>query len=62
MTEKRLDNCSLLHVHKELLDDMNLVDVAIDFVSCTDKRVRYFGGPVHLLFWILRANGIRAAC
>ena len=44
MTEKRLNNCSLLHVHKELLDDMNLVDVATDFVSCTDERIRYFGG------------------
>ena len=34
---------SLVHVHKELLEDTNLVDVATDFVSCTDERIRYFG-------------------
>ena len=44
MMEKRLNNCSFLHVHKELLDDKNLVDVATNFVSCTDEQIRYFGG------------------
>ena len=44
MTEKRLNNCSLLHVQQDLLDEMNLVDVATDFVSCTDERIRYFEG------------------
>ena len=44
MTEKRLDNCSFLNEHKGLLDDMNLVDVVTYFVSCTDKRIKYFEG------------------
>ena len=32
MAEKSLNNCSLLHVHKELMDDINLVDFATDFL------------------------------
>ena len=33
MTEKRLNNCLLLHVHKELTDSLDLVAVASEFVS-----------------------------
>ena len=28
MTEKRLNNCIILHVHKELVDEMNPVHIA----------------------------------
>lgn len=43
MTEKRLNNCLLLHVHKEITDSMNLVDVAKEFVGMYDEHKKYFG-------------------
>ena len=33
MTEKRLNNCFLLHVHKELTDSINVTDVAVEFTN-----------------------------
>ena len=33
MTEKRLNNCLLLHVHKDLTDQLNIVEVANEFIS-----------------------------
>ena len=43
MTEKRLNNCLLLHVHKELTDSLDLVAVASEFVSLYDERKKFFG-------------------
>ena len=44
MTEKRLNNCFLLHVHKELTDfSINVTDVAVEFTNANDERTRYFG-------------------
>ena len=40
MSEKRLNNCVLLHVHKELLDP---VEIAKEFVLANDERIKYFG-------------------
>ena len=40
MTEKRLNNCFLLHVHKELTDSIN---VAVEFTNANDERTKYFG-------------------
>ena len=31
MTQKRLNNCMLLHVHKEKVDNLNIIDIANDF-------------------------------
>ena len=41
MTEKRLNNCFLLHVHKELTDSINVTDVAVEFTNVNDERTRY---------------------
>ena len=33
MTEMRLNNCLLLHVHKDVTDAINLEDIAKEFVT-----------------------------
>ena len=43
MTEQRLNNCLLLHVHKKLTDELNLVSVAREFVARNEERIKYFG-------------------
>jgi len=43
MTEKRLNNCLLLHVHKDLTDKLNLLEVANEFISVNSDRKKYFG-------------------
>ena len=43
MTEKRLNNCFLLHVHKDLTDNIKLEDVAKEFIMVNDERSNYFG-------------------
>ena len=42
MTEKRSNNCFLLHIHKVLTDTINLVDVAKEFILANDERKHYF--------------------
>ena len=43
MTEKRLNNCFMLHVHKDITDQINLRDVAKEFIAVNDDRSSYFG-------------------
>ena len=43
MTEKRLNNCLLLQVHKDLLDTFDVVEVAKEFISAKEERRKYFG-------------------
>ncbi|XP_078613923.1 zinc finger MYM-type protein 1-like [Branchiostoma floridae x Branchiostoma japonicum] len=43
MTEQRLNNCMLLHVHKDIVDTMDLNAIVTDFVSLNEERMRYFG-------------------
>ena len=43
MTEKRLNNCLLLHIHKDLTDSLDLISVAKEFISFTDERQKHFG-------------------
>ena len=43
MSEKRLNNCVLPHVHKELLDGLYLIQIAKEFVLANDERIKYFG-------------------
>ncbi|KAI8511315.1 zinc finger, MYM-type [Branchiostoma belcheri] len=43
MTEQRLNNCLMLHIHKDLVDTMDLTPIASTFVSFNDGRSRYFG-------------------
>ena len=43
MTEKRLNNCLLLHAHKDETDSLNLEEVAKEFISVNAERKRHFG-------------------
>jgi len=43
MTEQRLNNCMMLHVHKDIVDSMDLTAIAADFASLNEERMRYFG-------------------
>lgn len=43
MSEKRLNNCLLLHVHKEITDSLNLTLIAKEFIEINDERRKYFG-------------------
>ncbi|XP_046571823.1 zinc finger MYM-type protein 1-like [Haliotis rubra] len=43
MTQERLNNVLLLHVHKTIADELSLVDVAREFISFHDRRRNYFG-------------------
>ena len=43
MSEKRLNNCVLSHVHKELLDGLDLIQIAKEFVLANDEHIKYFG-------------------
>ena len=38
MTEQRLNNCMLLHVHKDLTDSLDMVAVAKEFVARFDRK------------------------
>ena len=43
MTEKRLKNCLLVHIHKDIVDELNLKEIAVEFVSTNDERRKHFG-------------------
>ena len=43
MTQKRLTHAALLHIHKELLDDVGLRIVMAEFISKTQERRSVFG-------------------
>ena len=43
MTEQRLNNCMLLHVHKDLTNELDLFEVAKDFILANEERNRFFG-------------------
>ena len=44
MSENRLNQCFLLHVHKELTETLNVVEeIEREFIATNDERMRYFG-------------------
>lgn len=43
MNQDRLNHLMVLHVHKQLTDELNLKDVANDFVSASEHRLSLFG-------------------
>ena len=47
MTQKRLNNLLILHVHKDRTDDIPLSEVLNDFVSKGERRSHVFGKLVH---------------
>ena len=38
MTEKQLNNCLILHVHKDTIEELNLQQNTVQFVSVNDER------------------------
>ena len=46
MTEKQLNNCLMLHIHKDLTDELDINNVATTFVSTNNERLKYFGSFV----------------
>ena len=42
MTEKRLNNCLLLHIHKNLTDSLDLTSVAMEFIN-NEEGTNIFG-------------------
>ena len=43
MSQLRLNNLMVLHVHKELTDSLDLKSIARSFVNANDSRKRIFG-------------------
>ena len=43
MTQKRLNNVMLLHAHKQRTDDLNLREIATEFIGRNSRRRNYFG-------------------
>lgn len=43
MTEKRLNHLILLHSHKQRTDDINVLDIAKEFIQRNERRSKYFG-------------------
>ena len=43
MNQDRLNHLMVLHIHKQITDDLNLKDVANDFVSASEHRLSLFG-------------------
>ncbi len=41
--QQKLNDCMLLHIHKELTDKVVIDEVAKAFVVANDERIRYFG-------------------
>jgi len=51
ISQKRRNNCASLHVHKKLLDGIDVEDVAKDFVLVNDERIKYFGSFNSWIFY-----------
>ena len=43
MMERRLNNCLILHAHRDLTDKLNVVDIGKEFISINAERKRHFG-------------------
>ena len=43
MTEERLNNCLLVHVYKEIAEELDLEAISRDFVRADDARKKHFG-------------------
>ena len=43
MTKKKLNNCLLLYIHKNIIENLNLREFAEEFVSLHEEGKGYFG-------------------
>ena len=53
MTEQRLNNCMLLHIHKDIADNLDLFEIVKDFILAKEERSRYFGSFVQQLIFYM---------
>ena len=50
MTQKRLNNCMLLHVHKEKVDNFNIIDIANEFGCANESSCPLLVNLVNMTF------------
>ncbi len=43
MGQERLNHLMILHVHKDITDNLNMISVANEFVSDSEHRMQIFG-------------------
>ena len=43
MSQERLNHVIILHTHKNCTDQVNLEEIAEEFVTSNDRRLQYFG-------------------
>jgi len=46
MKEQRLNNCMLLHIEKDLTDNLDVFEIAREFILAKEERSKYFGNFV----------------
>ena len=46
MSQQRMNNLLLVHIHKSRTDHLNLVDIANDFIVGSDHRKQVFGNEL----------------
>ena len=42
MTQERLNRVMVLHTHKDCTDNINLLEIAKEFVSFNDRRINFW--------------------
>lgn len=43
MSQSRLNHLMILHIHKQRTDELNVLDIAKEFIEINDRRVKFFG-------------------
>ena len=38
-----INNCLLLHIHKEITDHLDLAMIAKEYISVSDEHIKFFG-------------------
>ena len=49
MTQERLNHCMLLHMHREKTDNLDLIEIAKEFVSRCERRKNFFGNFEYMI-------------
>ena len=43
MSQSRLNHLMILHIHKNRTDELNILDIAKEFIEVNDRRIKFFG-------------------
>ena len=49
MTQQRLNNCSVFHIHKEITDPLNLNSIAKEFTQANERQIRLLSSDILIL-------------